>query len=125
MASAVTTSNDAAPIASSESDYGSDLDEATVDTLFSQAQSPSQPTDILPASDVEEPVIVDDHGDTRQPLARLARIREDLVAAITGLDSACEALRPKGPKREISIEVEYDEGNRTAFSRECLCIVIP
>ncbi|KAK5119521.1 hypothetical protein LTR85_007621 [Meristemomyces frigidus] len=113
MASAVTTQDDAAPIASNDSDYGSDLDEATVDTLFSQAES--QPSDSFAIPDIEEPVIVDDHGDSR-PLARVARIRDNLSAAIVGLDSTCEALRPKGPKRDVSIEVEYDEVNRTAFS---------
>ncbi|KAK4548985.1 hypothetical protein LTR36_008758 [Oleoguttula mirabilis] len=113
MASTVPPQDDAAPIASNESDYGSDLDEATVDTLFSRSES--QSADAVVVADIEQPVIVDDHGD-RRPLVRLARIRDNLSAAITGLDSTCEALRPKGPKREVSIEVEYDEGNRTAFS---------
>jgi len=81
-----------------ESDYGSDLDEATVDALFS-----------APEPDVEKPVILDDHGDSRQPVARLARTRGKLSQASTAASDA---------KSAASIEIEYDESNRRTFSRE-------
>ena len=97
-----------------DSDYGSDLDEATIDTLF----TPSQPVDTLAIPTIEAPTILDDHGPSK-PLLRLARIRDDLSAVINELNNARDTLRPKGPKREVSIEVEYDESNRTAFSRKC------
>lgn len=102
------------------SDYGSDLDEATLNHLFSQSESQptfSATTSFEVAANIEQPVILDDHGDSI-PLARLARVRDNLVAAITGLDEASDALKPKGPVREASFEVEYDEGNRNAFSRK-------
>ncbi|KAK5138017.1 hypothetical protein LTR08_005814 [Meristemomyces frigidus] len=117
MASVADTRTHPTPVAvkleAEDSDYGSDLDEATVDTLFTQ--SDSQPTDPLPRSTIEAPTIIDDHGASK-PLLRLARIRDDLSAVINELNSTCETLRPKGPKLQVSIEVEYDEGNRTAFS---------
>ena len=113
MASAVTAQDIAASITLDESDYGSDPDEATIDNLLSQAAP--QPASLPP--NFEPPVILDDHGDSR-PLARLARIRDNLSAAIVGLDSTCDSLTPKAPERKVSIEVEYDEGNRSAFSRE-------
>ena len=96
-----------------ESDYGSDLDEATVDALLSQSESQAA------IDSIETPAILDDHGDNR-PLARLAKIRDNLTAAITGLDQASQELRPKGPGRSESIEIEYDETNRRTFSRESI-----
>ncbi|KAK1050411.1 hypothetical protein LTR74_017051 [Friedmanniomyces endolithicus] len=96
MATAVPSQNDAASITpAEESDYGSDLDEATVDALFS-----------TPEPDIEKPVILDDHGDSRQPVARLARTRGKLSQAITAASDA---------KGEASIEIEYDESNRRTF----------
>ncbi|KAK0863062.1 hypothetical protein LTR87_016367 [Friedmanniomyces endolithicus] len=97
MATAVPSQNDAASITpAEESDYGSDLDEATVDALFS-----------TPGPDVEKPVILDDHGDSRQPVARLARTRGKLSQAITAASNA---------KGTASVEIEYDESNRRTFS---------
>ncbi|TKA74074.1 hypothetical protein B0A55_05232 [Friedmanniomyces simplex] len=81
-----------------ESDYGSDLDEATVNALFFPP----------PEDDVEKPVILDDHGDSRQPLARLARTRrKPPPQAITATSDATGAP---------PIEIEYDESNRRTFS---------
>ena len=99
MATALPPQDNAASITSAEeSDYGSDLDEATVDALFS-----------TPEPDIEKPVILDDHGDSRQPVARLARTRGKLSQAITAASDA---------KGEASIEIEYDESNRRTFYRE-------
>lgn len=98
-----------------DSDYGSDLDEATVDALFSQPEP--QPSVGTKLGDIEAPVIVDDHGDDR-PLARLARIRDSLTAAIVGLDSTSDTLKAATQPPKTSIELEYAEDNRAAFSRE-------
>ncbi|KAK0910008.1 hypothetical protein LTR91_018260 [Friedmanniomyces endolithicus] len=97
MATALPPQDNAASITSAEeSDYGSDLDEATVDALFS-----------APEPDVEKPIILDDHGDSRQPVARLARTRGKLSQAITA---------PSDAKGAASVEIEYDESNRRTFS---------
>ncbi|KAK0363484.1 hypothetical protein LTR02_011960 [Friedmanniomyces endolithicus] len=97
MATPLSPQDNAASITlAEESDYGSDLDEATVDALF----SPPEP-------DVEKPVILDDHGDSRQPVARLARTRGKPSQASTGASDA---------KRAASVEIEYDESNRRTFS---------
>lgn len=115
MAGSFNSQNNASSMTCEGSDYGSDLDETTVDELLSQAES--RPRIAPQLRDIEEPIILDDHGGSR-PLARLARIRENLTVALTGLNSTCEALKPTGPLQEASIEVEYDQGNRSAFSRE-------
>lgn len=112
MATAASSQDNAASIAANdESDYGSDWDEAAVDAIVNKVDSQSA------VEVIEKPAIFDDHGDDR-PLLRLAKIRDNLAAAITGLDSASQELRPKGAEREVSIEIEYDEGNRRSFSRE-------
>ena len=124
MASVVDAKDHATLVASKgeedDSNYGSDLDEATVDSLFtlSDTQVDIQPTDPLPLATIEAPIVLDDHGPSK-PLLRLARIRNDLSAVFNELNNTCELLRSKDPSREVSIEVEYDESNRTAFSRKC------
>lgn len=115
MALTTLPQNDAAPIASSASDYGSDIDEATADQVFSQAES--QPLNSVIINTIEAPVIADDHGDD-DPLVRIARIRENLSEAIAGLDSVKAALAPKKLPREASVEIEYDQSNRATFSRK-------
>ncbi|KAK1020470.1 hypothetical protein LTR33_018945, partial [Friedmanniomyces endolithicus] len=93
MATPLSPQDNAASITlAEESDYGSDMDEATVDALF----SPPEP-------DVEKPVILDDHRDSRQPVARLARTRGKPSQASTGASDE---------KRAASVEIEYDESNR-------------
>ncbi|KAK3110719.1 hypothetical protein LTR53_014711 [Teratosphaeriaceae sp. CCFEE 6253] len=84
--------------AGDESDYGSDLDEATVDALLSPNPG-----------DLEPPVILDDHGETRQPLLRLAKTRGHLPNTLT-------PPHHTPAKREASIEIEYDASNRRTFS---------
>lgn len=114
MEAAHTSQSTLAPIVAADaaSDYGSDLelDESTVADLFA-------PSGIR--TTVEPPVILDDHGDTRQPLLRFARIRDNLAQAITGLNATCEALSKQGAEaRAAAVEIEYDESNRGAFARE-------
>ncbi|KAI7239203.1 hypothetical protein KC330_g2072 [Hortaea werneckii] len=113
MAGAATPQDNTSSMKFDESDYGSDLDEATVDALFSQPEP--QPSVGTKPGDVEEPVIVDDHGDDR-PLVRLARIRDSLTAAIVGLDSTSDNLKAAAQQPKTSIELEYAEDNRAAFS---------
>ncbi|KAK4574099.1 hypothetical protein LTR86_001860 [Recurvomyces mirabilis] len=93
------------------SDYGSDLDEATVDALFSH-------TSPVAVDNPEAPTILDDHGDDR-PLARLAKIRQNLHEALAGLDEVTRSLRPEGLQRDDStgpIAIEYDGQERSIFS---------
>ncbi|GAB1743455.1 hypothetical protein NU219Hw_g9284t1 [Hortaea werneckii] len=113
MAGAATPQDNTSSMKFDESDYGSDLDEATVDALFSQPEP--QPSVGTKPGDIEEPVIVDDHGDDR-PLARLARVRDSLTAAIVGLDSTSDTLKAATQQPKTSIELEYAEDNRSAFS---------
>ncbi|KAF2773595.1 hypothetical protein EJ03DRAFT_333273 [Teratosphaeria nubilosa] len=100
-------------IASGDSDYGSDLDEATVDQILSQASQ--QPGTGAPV--IEKPEILDDHGDGR-PLARLARIRDDLTEVIAQLSRAEERMHGSKGRvgRESPVEVDYDEADKGAFS---------
>ncbi|KAI7458639.1 hypothetical protein KC351_g18039 [Hortaea werneckii] len=113
MAGAATPQDNTSSMKSDDSDYGSDLDEATVDALFSQPEP--QPSVGPKPGNIEQPVIVDDHGDDR-PLARLARIRDSLTAAIVGLDSTSDTLKAAHQQPKTSIELEYAEDNRSAFS---------
>ncbi|KAK0950307.1 hypothetical protein LTR91_025766 [Friedmanniomyces endolithicus] len=105
MATPLSPQDNAASITlAEESDYGSDLDEATVDALF----SPPEP-------DVEKTVILDDHGDSRQPVARLARTRGKPSQASTG---ASEDENGAGEEwdgtegvetREVHVREEHDD----------------
>jgi len=102
---------------SNDSEYGSDLDEAVAEDLFTQFESRSK--SIVLVADIEQPVILDDHGDGKRALARLARVRDNLTAAIAGLNGTINASSNNcHAGREASVEVEYDEGNRSAFSRK-------
>ncbi|CAK4024689.1 Exonuclease V, chloroplastic [Lecanosticta acicola] len=96
------------------SDYGSDLDADTWDDLFSQSPTvlPSLEEPVLPRDDAE-------HVPTRS--LRLARIRENIDRAITGLDDTSRELERDGGWRaartqQQQVEVECDEGNRGSFS---------
>lgn len=98
-------SNIASPIGDNGSDYGSDVDDATADELFSQAES--QPMKDVVLESIEEPAIPRNESLEQRIKLRLSRLR----AGANADDS--EAF-----VREASVEVEYDEGNRVAFSRE-------
>lgn len=95
-----------------DSDYGTDIDDATWDAAISQAESQRIPQ--IRIQDIEEPVLPDDSEPQTHSL-RLARLREHLVEAIFQVD---ELQGGRRPKRERSIEVEYDERQRRSFSRE-------
>ena len=115
MATATASQDHTASIVDQESDYGSDLDDATLNDLASQAES--QPTPTIVLESIEAPAITDDHGDSH-PLARLARRPVYRPGAITQLDNAGRILAGQKTAREASIEIEYDESNRSNFSRE-------
>jgi exonuclease V len=121
-----------------ESDYGSDIDVATWDTLLTASESQDQfpsffKVEDFPSFNAEEPEpVVQDEPEAQTHSLRLARVRESLTRAISGLTETCEQLdglevalkqelpgsrRP--PKRERSVEVEYDEANRISFTSEC------
>jgi exonuclease V len=121
-----------------ESDYGSDIDAATWEAVFteneSQQQFPSFKIEEFPSfgEDVPEPVIQDEPEAQTHSL-RLARVRETITRAISGLTETCEQLDelevelkqdlqqpPERTRRERSVEVEYDKFNRIAFTSESL-----
>jgi hypothetical protein len=110
-----------------ESDYGSDLDDATLDLVFSQSS--------LDAVDVDGPVLPDrDDSETSHSTLRLARLHQDVERAITGLGQTSTQLAqirdaldqaigaaidrdgPDRSRRQPSVEIEYDELNRSHFS---------
>ncbi|KAF7190655.1 Exonuclease V [Pseudocercospora fuligena] len=124
-----------------DSDYGSEFDDATWDEAFSQAFS----QDALPKiprvkfEDVEEPILPQqDDSEAQSSHLRLARLRDDLdtaiasnsetsaqlrhirenlTRAISGVeDTDTQTSRNTRLKRERSVEIEYDEDNRTNFA---------
>lgn len=122
------------------SDYGSDLDSATLDEVFSQSFSQPVPTaPTIKIEDVDEPLLPQqDDAEAQTHSLRLARLRQDLDAAIEsngytstqlarireslneaidGIASTSPQLSPRSLKRERPLEIEYDESNRNSFSR--------
>ena len=122
MAMEISSQEHVTPVFDVDSDYGSDPDDATVSGLIAQAESQTTPIPTIAFESIEAPAIIDDHGDSN-PLARLVRIRENLSKAITGIESTCRTLSSQQSAREASVEIEYEEGNRTSFSRELPRIV--
>ena len=90
------------------SDYGSDIDESALSELVAQAESHVSSVPLLESIEEHDP---SPHA-TFLPRKRRTKtlIDEDGVAF--------EVLANDGPIREPSVEVEYDESNRTAFSRQ-------
>jgi len=108
----------ASPTATVESDYGSDLDDATVNDLLSQAASqPHVAASEAVIASIEDPVL--DNAQPRvQRAVRFARTRiQDRTGATIGSISPTLKRTYTGPLREPSVEIEYDEQNRVAFSR--------
>lgn len=121
------------------SDYGSDIDDATLDDIFSQSfsQSVTLPTPQIKVEDVDEAVLPErDDSETQTETLRLTRLRADVEHALSGLDSTTvqlahiretlnQAISGLGdtptqfsrhsPKRARSVEIEYDESNRSAW----------
>lgn len=113
-------------LADPESDYGSDLDDAVIDSLLSSAQSLSQPPpqsqQAQPQTQPEEPLypvlksfedpVLQDAPPSLQRYMRFAP-----TSSYPSSQAPPQPLVPLLP-REPSIEVEYAPSNRGAFSRE-------
>lgn len=99
------------------SDYGSDIDETALNDILVQAESPKPPKQVVVQS-IEQSVSQDATQNRRQSV-RLSRIRQPVIKTFIDEQGVTfEAEVYEGPIREPSVEVEYDESNRTAFSRE-------
>jgi hypothetical protein len=112
MAGSYTFPTTTAPIAAPESDYGSDLDDTIVDELLSQAKSPRSHETVvtsIESQDPQETVIISVEDSILQDAPPSIQRSIHFHNVGTRLD---------GPIRAPSIEIEYDERNRTAFSRE-------
>lgn len=101
-----------------ESDYGSDLDDSTVNELLSQAES--QPRAVAPETVVAsvEDSLLEDAPPTVKRAVRFtaARPQEQSRPSVAPVSPALKRTYT-GPLREPSVEIEYDEQNRVAFSR--------
>ena len=105
------------PIADEASDYGSDIDDATALELLSQAES--QPMKDVVLENIEESDVKDEPLYERIAL-RLQRLQASLET-VQESSERLESLISERRMREASIEVEYDESNRIAFSRTSSC----
>jgi hypothetical protein len=96
------------------SDYGSEIDDATALELLSQVES--QPLDNIVLESIEEP-ISKDNDDVLHRHAAL-QLQQSHRPADDSQDSYSQlALSPLELQvRQISVEVEYDESNRVAFT---------
>ena len=104
-----------AAIADNASDYGSEIDDATAFELLAEAES--QPLKDIVLESIEEPEIKDEPLQERIAL-RLSRLHQPLDS-VQESSEKIEDLISERRVREASVEVEYDEFNRTSFSREC------
>lgn len=102
------------PSADSISDYGSDLDEDTAFELLSQAES--QPLRNVVLESIEDPIIKDDGAEEQHAHLRIARSQCSDNAVLESVAKS-ESNSYDRYLRETSVEVEYDERNRIAFSR--------
>jgi hypothetical protein len=104
-----------AAVADNASDYGSEIDDATAFELLAEAES--QPLKDIVLESIEEPGIED--GPLHERIAlRLSRLQQPLDSVHESSEKI-ESLISDRRVREASVEVEYDEFNRTSFSREC------
>ncbi|KAK6439659.1 hypothetical protein LTR95_004128 [Oleoguttula sp. CCFEE 5521] len=96
------------PVVAPESDYGSDIDDSAVASLLSGAES--QPLSDTVLVSIEDPVLQDAPSTVRRSV-RFQRTRLDEVVGDSTTGTPMYGL-----KREASVEIEYDERNRVAFS---------
>ena len=116
MSLATPQQNPAAPVADNASDYGSDLDDETALHILSQAEP--QPLNNVVLESIEEPILQDESAERRINL-RLSRRRQSAGSARQGINNFDTIVRER-QLRESSLEVEYNESNRDAFSRTCI-----
>lgn len=100
------------PVAVPSSDYGSDLDDETVNELLSQAGYLTQPTVLLNQELEQDPAV----KDAPPALQRTVLLKRSIEQSEGDLTTTIPSELLRGPK----IEVEYSEANRSTFSRTCL-----
>ncbi len=111
----------ASPVNDNASDYGSDLDlqDETIYGLLSQAES--QPLKVAVRESIEDiPQEYEPLEDRIQ--LRVERLQQS-IESVRESSSKIEAIISTRQVREPAVEVEYDEDNRTTFSRECNALV--
>lgn len=129
MAISQSLQNDADVILSAESDYGSDLDDATLDEVLSQpfAQAFSEPTNTSHApknhiEDVEEAVLPErDDAESQAQISslRLARLRDHVELAISGLGHTSSHLAIiRDSLAEVLVGLEADSTQSPHPARE-------
>lgn len=97
-----------------ESDYGTDVDEASLNDILIRAES--QPLHGLVLASIEQDPVTEDALPATQPYDR----PPPAVSRNGGQRMAIHA-RPNVPIREPSMEIDYDERNRAAFTRTSHC----
>lgn len=102
-------------IADNVSDYGSDLDEDTAQELLSQAES--QPLNNIVLESIEEPAAGHDKPLEQHIRVRLSQLRQSLDSVHESSAKIANIVSER-QIRQASVEVEYDECNRKAFSSE-------
>jgi hypothetical protein len=102
----------AGPITAPSSDYGSDLDDDTVNELLSQAESFTQPTVLLNQELEQDPVV----QDAPPALQRTVLLKRSIEQSESDFTTTIPSELLRGPK----IEVEYSEANRSTFFRTCV-----
>ena len=102
-------------VANHESDdYGSEIDDDTAIELLSQAES--QPLKEVVLESIEDPIISNENLD--QPAnIRLPAFQSSLYS-VDELGNKIGTIASPRQVRQTSVEVEYDQRNRTAFSRK-------
>lgn len=111
------------PVPSNDSDYGSDIDDATAETLFSQSSATPLPGPPITKAakievKIEEPVIVDEDAVPQDLSMRLARVQHSLDE-LSANSARIEQLVRSRRRNEAVIEIEYEERNRGAFACKC------
>lgn len=96
-----------------DSDYGSEVDDDTAVELLAKAES--QPLKEVVLESIEDPIISNENLDQPANL-RLLAFQSSLYSVDESGNKIGTIVSPR-KVREASVEVEYDQRNRTAFSR--------
>ena len=100
-------------VADHGSDYGSEVDDDTAVELLAKAES--QPLKDVVLESIEDPIISNENLDEPANL-RLPAFHSSLYSVDESGNKIGTIVSPR-KVRETSVEVEYDQRNRTAFSR--------
>lgn len=101
-------------VADHESDYGSEVDDNTAIDLLSQAES--QPLKEVVLESIEDPIISNEPSEEPANL-RLPPAFQSSLYSEDEFGNKIGTIASTRQIREASVEVEYDQRNRTAFSR--------